>query len=92
MRYEWDDAKAAANLAAHGTAFSLVHHFHWPSAVVIADERRDYGESRNIAFGLVGDRVHVCVYTMRGPAVRVISFRKANRRETRFYVETIDVR
>jgi len=38
-------------------------------------------EERFIALGLIGERLHSLVFTVRGNAVRVISLRKANRRE-----------
>jgi uncharacterized DUF497 family protein len=49
----------------------------------IDDTRRDYGERRMIAFGMIGDRLRVCVYTQRGEVYRIISLRKANRKEVR---------
>ncbi|WP_218567114.1 MULTISPECIES: BrnT family toxin [unclassified Pseudomonas] len=33
--------------------------------------------------GYIGDRLHVVVFTPRGDAVHVISFRKANKREVK---------
>jgi len=50
---------------------------------VVEDIRSDYGERRMIAFGHVGDRLYVCVYTMRGAVYRIISIRKASTREQR---------
>lgn len=85
MRYEWDKAKAAANLARHGVAFDSVKDFAWDRAEVAADSRKDYKEPRWIAASIIGDRVHVLVYTRRGYAVRVVSLRKANKREIRNY-------
>ncbi len=53
------------------------------------DQRRDYGERRIIAYGAVGHRVLVCVYTWRGsvddPVRWIISLRKANRGESHAY-------
>jgi hypothetical protein len=51
----------------------------------LGDTRRDYGETRYIALGHIGDRVHSLVFTPRGDALHVISLRKANRREVRRY-------
>ena len=47
------------------------------------DERRDYGEERFVAFGYIGRRLHVCVFTIRGEAFHIISVRKANQREVK---------
>jgi uncharacterized DUF497 family protein len=90
VTFEWDEAKAAANLALHGVAFDAARDLDWSSSVVLADDRRDYGEDRFIALGLIAARVHVCVYTVRAGHIRIISLRKANRRETMFYKETND--
>lgn len=85
MEYEWDDAKEQANRARHGVAFSEVAAFDWDTAVQAIDDRADYGETRWIALGLIGTRVHVLIYTRRERAIRVISLRKANSREVRRY-------
>ena len=87
MTYEWDEAKREANLANHGVDFPAIKGFDWSNALIAPDNRRDYGEPRQIALGLIGERVHVCVYTDRATARRIISLRKANRRETMKYLE-----
>ena len=52
----------------------------------IGDERRDYGEERLNAFGLVNGRLFVCTYTMRGQTYRLISVRKASKQEQRIWL------
>lgn len=84
-RYEWDDAKAAANEERHNVPFQLAVMFRWSTALDTADTRRNYGEERRIALGRIGDRLHVMVYTKRGETIRVISLRKANAREEMRY-------
>ncbi|MFT3814421.1 MAG: BrnT family toxin [Acidovorax sp.] len=49
------------------------------------DSRKRYGESRLTATGLIGARLFVLTFTLRGNAVRIISLRKANQREVRRY-------
>ncbi|PCJ43904.1 MAG: hypothetical protein COA81_03425 [Alphaproteobacteria bacterium] len=51
------------------------------SHTVIIDGRADYGEIRKIAYGYINGRECVCVFTERKKARRIISLRKANRRE-----------
>jgi uncharacterized protein len=51
------------------------------------DDRRDYGEARINAFGLVEGRLFVCTYTMRGKVNRLISVRKASRQEQRTWLQ-----
>ena len=84
----WDESKAAANFAKHGVSFDAARQFDWDTAIVVADTRRDYGESRHKAAGYVGPRLFVPVFAERGDDVRVISVRKANRREVKRYAET----
>lgn len=79
--WDWDEAKREANRTKHGLDFAALAGFDWPTAQVEPDLRRDYGEERLNAFGLIGDRLHVVTYTMRGPTYRAISLRKANYRE-----------
>lgn len=88
-RCEWDEAKRAENLAKHGIDFSAVHRFDWSLAIVNPDERFSYGEERFIAHGPVEGRLYVVVYTLRGASTRIISFRKANRREQAAYTAAI---
>lgn len=83
--FEWDEAKAARNVALGRPSFDLVMRFEFKTAIVTRDERTDYGEVRKIALGLVETRVHVLVYTERDNVIRVISFRRANEREVRHY-------
>ncbi|MGD0109704.1 MAG: BrnT family toxin [Rhodopila sp.] len=52
----------------------------------ICDDRRDYGEVRFNAFGLVNRRLFVCTYTMRGQTCRLISVRKASKQEQRTWL------
>jgi len=44
---------------------------------------RSADEERRIAFGTIEGRLFACIYTMRGSVYRIISVRKANRREKR---------
>ena len=73
MRFEWDERKRVANAEKHGLDFldaELVFrgpHFQYPSP------RSD--ESRWVAVGLLEGREVAVVWTTRGDAVRLISFR-----------------
>jgi uncharacterized DUF497 family protein len=87
MEFEWDEAKRNANLAKHGLDFADAVQFRWETASVTLDDRFDYGEEREIALGLYGGSVHVVIYTQRGICKRLISFRKATRREAETYYE-----
>lgn len=85
MRITCDAAKNARNIAERGLPFDLVAQFDWETAVSREDTRRDYGERRARIFGRIGERLHVAVITVRGDALHVISLRKANAREVKWY-------
>ncbi|WP_420890653.1 BrnT family toxin [Cupriavidus gilardii] len=53
------------------------------------DERRQYGETRYIAYGPIGTRLRCLVFTIRGDTLPAISLRKANFREVRDYEQEI---
>jgi uncharacterized DUF497 family protein len=81
----FDPRKNERNIAERGLSFELVEEFEWDSALVVEDDRRDYGERRYQALGLIADRLHALVFAPRAGRVHVISLRKANRREVRLY-------
>lgn len=85
LSFEWDPAKAATNLAKHGVSFGAVRGLDLDNKLVEIDDRRDYGEVREVAYGLIDDQIHVLVFTRRGIGLRVISLRKTGRRETAWY-------
>ncbi len=84
--YEWDEVKRQANLAKHGVDFADMVAFEWDTAVIDVDE--DHAEPRWIAIGLIGALLYSVVFTERGDNIRIISLRKATRREARNYVES----
>ena len=86
MNYEWDNNKLALNLENHQVHFALVGQFDWETALIELDNRKDYGEERFAAFGLIGTRLYCLVYTLRNDVKRIISLRKANPREVKRYV------
>ena len=81
--FEWDEAKCCRCFEMRGFDFSIVQDFDFASAVVIKDDRFAYGEPRFRAFGPIADRLFVVVFTPRGPRLRIISIRRANKREER---------
>lgn len=88
MKFEWDADKAEANLAKHGVSFEAATELDWGLALVVPQTVG--GEQRNSALALLGDRVHICIYTGRDNVRRIISLRKANRREVRRYLEALE--
>jgi len=86
MEFEWDEAKNDACFERRGFDFAYaVRAFFDPLRIVAQDVRRDYGEDRYRLTGMIDGRAYVVVYTLRGPAVRIISARKANPKEVADY-------
>lgn len=87
--FEWDPVKESLNLQNHYVDFTTASLI-WDHPVLKRpDNRRDYGESRFVAFGAVENRILAVVFTWRGEARRIISARKANPRERRLFEEEI---
>ena len=86
--FEWDDEKAARNAEKHGVTFDQASSvFRDPFAVELLDDREDYGEDRYILIGMSATGVLVVVYVDRNERNRIISARKAEPNERRFYHE-----
>ena len=85
MPISFDPRKNERNIAERGLSFELVEEFEWDRALVVEDVRRDYGERRFQALGMITGRLYALVFTPRAGRVHVISLRKANRRENRLY-------
>ena len=89
MRIEFDPAKDAANQAKHGVSLSMAVDLDWEAALVWVDERFEYGETRTIALAPKTEVLYYVAFVNRGEVRRVISLRRANRREVKYYVENL---
>ena len=79
LDFEWDEAKAAANLAKHGIGFSTAELIFRTRLFIEFDvTRAGDGEGRFKRIGLVGTRLLTVVFTLRGGRIRLISLRPAN--------------
>ena len=87
MDYQWDSAKAIANLRKHNIDFAdAVSVFSDPFAITVEDKR--FEEERFITVGLDAfGRILVVVYTWRGDEIRLISAHNAARAERQQYSE-----
>ncbi|MEO8600940.1 MAG: BrnT family toxin [bacterium] len=91
VRFDWDDRKARTNRAKHGVTFEeAITAFDDPFALVAPDPRHSTAsEQRTWLIGAADAAVLVVVYTIReaGEALRIISARRASRRERMRYEE-----
>ncbi len=87
MQIEFDPAKDAANREKHGVSLVLAGELDWEAALVWVDERFEYNEIRMIALAPRTGILYYVAFVNRGDARRIISLRRANRREVKHYVE-----
>ena len=89
MKLEWDKAKELNNIDKHGFSFKMVRYLFESDIVYQVDDRKDYGEIRYIALGVYQDVCFNFVFTIRNKCFRIISLRRANKREQRRYCQRI---
>ena len=93
VRFLWDGKKAAANLHKHKVSFDDVRQAWWDRASIVRiDDREDYGEERFVRISRVQGRLLFVCYTEivdpddpENELIRIISARKATRREREEY-------
>jgi uncharacterized DUF497 family protein len=88
IEFEWDKKKAELNQKKHGVSFELgTEIFSDPQLLSFEDDRKDYGELREVGIGKVEEVILYVVFTIRGEQIRIISTRKANKGEREAYYE-----
>ena len=83
--FEWDEAKAAANLKKHKISFATASRVFDDPDLFVAADSGPYDEQRFVAIGMVNAQLIVTIYTERGDSIRIISARKATKHEQRTY-------
>ena len=89
IKYAFDPAKEAVNRAKHGVSLALAEILFSEPHISITDDRFEYGETRQLAFGFIQNRLFVCVYADQKEKRRIISLRRANKREVKRYAPDI---
>lgn len=85
MKLEYDSNKNTKNILERELSFDRAQDFHFETAKYLIDNRQDYGEIRIRALGHLDGRLHALVFVEIQDGIRVISFRKANKREVLDY-------
>ena len=84
--FEWDEAKAASNVAKHGVPFPYAARvFLDANAIDLDATRTDDGEVRRKRVGMIEERIFTVVYTERDGVTRIISARRCNAKEGKSY-------
>ena len=89
MRIEFDAAKDRQNRSKHGVSLALASELDWDAGLVWIDERFDYPETRMIALAPRTNILYYVAFVDRGLARRIVSLRRATRREVKYYVQNI---
>ena len=84
MKFEWDTIKSATNQETHGVDFETAQSL-WRDKSRIEIQAPFPTEDRWILLGRLHGRVWAAVYTLRGDSVRIISVRRARKREVELY-------
>ena len=89
LSFEWDPAKAKTNLSKHGVSFEeAATVFGDILSLTIPDPAHSQVEDRSITVGQShSGKLLVVVHTERGDNIRIVSARRASRRERKQYEE-----
>lgn len=88
-RLTWDEAKRRANLRRHGLDFRAAGRVFAGLTFTYEDDRFAYAEQRFVTLGFLGTAVVSIVHTESPASIRVISFRKATRREEKIFRDVL---
>jgi hypothetical protein len=90
LNFQWDENKARSNLGKHGVSFEeATTVFGDPLSLTIPDPAHSQVEDRLIVLGKSHQqKILVVVHTERGDSIRIISARRASRRERKSYEES----
>lgn len=87
MRIEFDPAKDSVNRANHGVSLAMAEQLDWNAALVWVDSRFEYDELRMIALAPETSTLYYVAFVERGEVRRIVSLRRATRREVKRYVQ-----
>ena len=86
MRFEWDDEKSRSNLLKHGIDFEEAKKL-WLDENRIQIRAPHPVENRGILISHYNRKLWTAIFTTRGDATRIISVRRARRKEAKLYEE-----
>jgi hypothetical protein len=84
MEFEWDERKSRANKSKHGIDFNTAIKL-WNDQDRIEIQTNFPAENRNALVGKIGDELWTAIFTRRVDAIRIISVRRARKKETKLY-------
>ena len=87
MQVDFDPKKDVANLANHGVSLAIAASLDWDAALMWVDDRFEYDELRMIALAPETNTLYYVAFVDRTEVRRIISVRRATRKEVAYYVE-----
>ena len=84
MEFEWDDEKSRTNKTKHGINFDTAKKL-WTDTNRIEIYTSYPVENRSILIGKIGKKLWTAIFTRRGNAIRLISVRRARKKEAKLY-------
>jgi uncharacterized protein len=88
VRLTFDPNKSAENDKLRGLPFEHAAEFDFTTTIIRQDTRKPYPEARYQALGMLGDKVCFLVFTPIPGGLRVISLRRAKRKERHRWQES----
>ena len=85
MHFTCDPNKSRANYFKHGIVLEFAQYLDWTKKVVWQDVRYNYNEVRMSGLVPLEGKVYAVVYVLHAEFTRMISLRKANKREAKHY-------
>ena len=89
MELTWSETKRASNIVAHGLDFADAQSVFEGMTYTFEDDRFSYSEQRFVTLGLLAGIPVSVVHTENDHEIRIISFRKATKRESQIYFNAI---
>jgi len=89
VKFEWDEEKSLANQSKHGVGFDTARAM-WNDSNRVEVQISYPFEDRSILMGKIANKLWTAIFTHRGNAIRIISVRRARKKETRLYEKQED--
>ncbi len=86
MKFEWDDEKSRSNEIKHGIDFNTAKHL-WNDSNRVEIHTPYPLENRSILIGKTDKKLWTAIFTRRGNVIRIISVRRARKKEAKLYGE-----
>lgn len=84
MGFEWDEKKSQANQSKHGIDFNSATEL-WTDSDRIEIQTDFPTENRNALIGKIGGKLWTAIFTRRVDTIRIISVRRARKKEAKLY-------